>query len=316
MNEQDKKKVQGFVDHLLQIPNIKGEPLLLGEGLILNFITQNMAQLKVTFKTPQFFPTIEWNDVLQVLLADLYDRVANEALPQFNTFIDTTDFTVLNKISEGAELPNNFHQEKLHAFIESIFRNKDVRYNFNTVSNLFRYNIIERYLGEIFKRRDFLYNELVRVQKTYLEMDEYIIFLKVLLLIRNAAYVKVAPGGGDTVKQNLFDTLSMKKKMQQFLQFRCREIRGGMPMFSERTIELALKSNLRTDLIEKEDASARFLFILTARFANYRPVARVDRGAESPDKSWFAIARKNAEHSGFDRRMLDAFYMIASDNNW
>jgi hypothetical protein len=45
-------------------------------------------------------------------------------------------------------------------------------------------------------------------------------------------------------------------------------------------------------------------------------VGKVDRGAESPDKSWFSIAKKNADYYGFDRRMLDELYMIAGDNNW
>jgi len=42
----------------------------------------------------------------------------------------------------------------------------------------------------------------------------------------------------------------------------------------------------------------------------------IDRGAESPDKSWFAVARKNADYYGFDKRMIEDLYRIARDNNW
>jgi hypothetical protein len=79
---------------------------------------------------------------------------------------------------------------------------------------------------------------------------------------------------------------------------------------------LALKANLKCSDIENDDASSKFLYILCSRFNNYRHLAKVDRGAESPDKSWFSIARKNADALGCDKRMLDALYRLAGDNNW
>lgn len=53
--EEDIQKIKDFVDHMIGLPNIKNEPMLIAEGLILNFIVQNTDQLKATFKTPQFF---------------------------------------------------------------------------------------------------------------------------------------------------------------------------------------------------------------------------------------------------------------------
>ena len=43
---------------------------------------------------------------------------------------------------------------------------------------------------------------------------------------------------------------------------------------------------------------------------------RVDRGAESPDKSWFSIARRNYKFYGFDIKMLDELYKTAAENGW
>ncbi len=57
---------------------------------------------------------------------------------------------------------------------------------------MLQHDIVEKNLAEIFNRREYLYNELVRVQKTCLEVDEYIVFAKVLLLVKNAAYLKIA----------------------------------------------------------------------------------------------------------------------------
>ena len=189
--KETRQRVKKFVDHLLSNPSIKNEPLIIGEGLILNFIVQNIDHLKATFKTPDFFPELQWNEVFQLILSDLYERIINSEYPVIKEFIKNADFDFLSKISDGTAYANNFHQQKISVFVESIFKNKDVRYNFNSVINIFRYNVLEKYINEIFNRRGSLYNELVRVQKIYLEADEYINFLKILLLIRNSAFMKV-----------------------------------------------------------------------------------------------------------------------------
>lgn len=314
---EDIVKVKNFVDHLLSLPNIKNEPPLISEGLILNFVVQNLDHLKKSFKTPQFFPNLEWNEVLQIVLSELFERVASNVLPSLNEFVEETDFEAISKVAGDQSFPPEFKKEKTRNFIANLFRNKDARYNFHSVINLLQYGIIDKYIGEIFRRRDYLYNELVRVQKSYLEADEYIVFLKVLLLIKNAAYMKIPSGDSEnSPKLNLFDSIKNPGKFQKFVDHFTRQLRRELPHLSEKIITLALKSNLRENLTETEEASSRFLYILTTRYHEYKPMEKVDRGAESPDKSWFAVARKNAEYYGFDKRMLEELYRIAGDNNW
>ena len=315
MKNQDIQKINDFIAHLLSLPNIKNEPPLIGEGLILNFIVQNMSQLQATFKTDQFFPNLEWNDVLQVLLSKLYERIANDTLPIFESFIKKTDFDSLNKVYDGATLPNEFHKEKLLQFIHTIFKNKDVRYNMSSALNMFQFDIIEKYLTEIFNRRDSLYNELVRVQKTYLECDEYIIFMKILLIIKNASFMKI-PINPNSSGINIIDALKMPGKGKKYIGSAITHFKTFLPNVSNRTIELAIKANLKEEFTGTEDTSSRFLFILSHRFHKYKPITQIDRGAESPDKSWFAIARKNATHYGYDKRLLEGLYRIAGDNSW
>ncbi|MCP4132291.1 MAG: hypothetical protein GY754_15070 [bacterium] len=312
---EDRAKMSDFVNHLLQNPNIKNEPLLIGEGLLLNFIVQNMGQLKQTFKTPQFFPNLEWSQVLQLLISDLYERVSQEVLPVIDEFIDTADLEILNRLISGSPVPIRFQQEKLHAFILAIFRNKDVRYRFNSVINILQYGILERYLTEIFDRRKFIYNEIVRVQKTNLECGEYIIFAKVMLMVRNAAYMKYPLGSGGN-NMNLDDALKMPGKIKRYIADLSRTILNELPILPEHEIQLAIKSNLKENMTDLEDGICRLLYILSARYHSYKPVTKVDRGAESPDKSWFAIAMKNAEHYGYNRKMVEELYRIAGDNNW
>ena len=165
-SETDINKVNDFVDHLLSNPGIKSEPLLIGEGMIMNFLVQNLPQLKVTFKNSQFFPHLEWNQVLELIFENLYGRVSGIVLPVINQFIDNSDFSFLDKLSETGTIADKFRREKLHEFVQMIFKNRDSRFNMNSTINIFSYEVMEKYTGEIFKRRDFLHNELVTVQKT------------------------------------------------------------------------------------------------------------------------------------------------------
>ncbi len=317
MANDDRQRVDDFINHLMSNPNIKNEPLLIGEGLILNFLIQNQKQLVATFKSPQFFPHLEWKEVLNLIINNLYERVMQTILPPLTDFIGTADFGVLNKLSEGQTFATNYHQERLTEFAKNIIRSMDVRYHLSCVINIFNHSIIEKYINEIFTRRDYLYNELVRVQKTYLESDEYIVFLKTLLVIRNAAYPKIPLNPDiEDVKVNLTDCINSTTNLKKFFDALAKKLRGEIPNVPIRVIELALKSNVRESQTEVEDASSRLLYILCARFQHYKPISKIDRGAETPDKSWFGIARSNAEYYGYDKRMLEELYRIAGDNEW
>ena len=48
----------------------------------------------------------------------------------------------------------------------------------------------------------------------------------------------------------------------------------------------------------------------------FKANVKVDRGADTPDKSWFNIARKNSRFFGFDDKMLEELYKIAAENGW
>jgi len=316
-NETDVNKVNDFVDHLLSNPGIKAEPLLIGEGMIMNFIVQNLPQLKITFKNSQFFPHLEWNQVLELIFENLYGRVSGIVLPVINQFIDNADFSFLDKLSNSGTVADKFRREKLYEFVQMIFKNRDSRFNINSTINIFNYEILEKYTGEIFKRRDSLHNELVRVQKTNLDSAEYIVFFKIMLLIRNIVFMRLQlnPSNPDA-RMSINDIAKNKKNLQSYTESIVKYIIPLLPGFPEKLIRLAVKSNFSNDILEQDEAASKLIYILCARFQNYKHIVKIERGAESPDKSWLGIAKKNADHFGYDKRMLDALYLIAGDNNW
>ncbi len=318
MANLDKNRMNAFIEHLFNNPNIKNEPILIGETLIINFVTKNLNTLKELLRTPQFFPDAEFDEILQFMLTTLRDKVINKILPFLTEYIDKNiDFSVINKIStknEDAAIIKN----KLIEFVTQIIKHKDVRYHFNGIINIFKYGALARYLSDIFDRREFIYNELVKVQKLNLPVEDFINYLKILLLIKNVVYIKIPiEANGKNFKLNWIDMSKVPQYKNKFFTIIMSVLRKELgELIPEDILRMAVKSNYREEETELNEASARLLYILTHRFQDYKHYEKIDRGAETPDKSWFNIAKKNASYYGFEKRMLEELYKIAADNNW
>ena len=139
-----------------------------------------------------------------------------------------------------------------------------------------------------------------------------------MLLLKNSVYIRIqlTSASSQIKKVNFNDIKKVKQLKEIFFKKLLLAVKQEFNEIDDKIIIMALKSNLPEWETELEEASARFLYVMTGRFQEYKHFKKVDRGAESPDKSWFNIARKNASIYGFDKRILDELYMIAGDNNW
>ncbi|PKL17249.1 MAG: hypothetical protein CVV49_12170 [Spirochaetae bacterium HGW-Spirochaetae-5] len=315
--ESDVNKVNDFVEHLLSSPGIKSEPLLAGEKKIVHFIAQNLPSLKITFRNSRFFPHLEFNQVLELISENLYSRVSGVVLPVINEFINNADFKIMDKFSDAGTVSDKFRRERLHDFVQIIFSDRDSRFNMTGTFNIFKYSVIEKYMEEIFKRRDYLYHELTGAENLKIELSEYIILLKTMLLIRNKVYMKLPLDPSDPDKKISVNDIGNDREMiRSYVNSIVEYMIPILPGIPEKFIRLAVKSAFRADLLEQNEISSKLIFILNSRFNNYKHISKTDRGAESPDESWFAVALKNAGYYGYDRLILDALYLIAGENNW
>ncbi|MBU1078292.1 MAG: hypothetical protein KKH98_13425 [Spirochaetes bacterium] len=315
--DQSKDKMMQFIAHLMSNDNVRNEPILNAEQLIINFISKNLPVLKQTLTSPQFFPDLSIEDTLQLLLSALRDKVLDETKPEMYKYIENINFNALNSIEGSETIAQEFLKEKFIQFLDVILTHKEVRHHSNCILNILKYGIIEKYIKEIFARREFMYNELVKVQKNSIEEVEYVNYLKTLMLIKNAAYIKVPfSGAAETKSLNITDIQKVPKLYDKFFSLIEDNVIKSIPGLNKNIIRMAMKANCRQENTELEDASARFLYIMSSRFQEYKHFDKIDRGAETPDKSWFNIAKKNAEFQGYDKRMIDELYKISADNSW
>lgn len=316
-SESDVSRVREFVDHLFANPGIKREPPIIGERLIMNFIAKNIPALRETFKNPGFFPDLEWNDVLELIFDDIYNRISASELPHVNSFIDNTDLSFFDRLSETGVVADMHRRTKLHEFVMMLFNKRDVRYRMDPVIAIFRYDAVDRYVSEVFRRRDYIHNELVRVQRINLEADDYIKLAKVVLLIRSIVHYNLNINR-DTCSADvtLAGVTGNRKGVSTYTEETATAVSSMLPGIPSGIIRLAIKSNFPVDMLEDDEALPRFIYILCSMFQNYMHIVKPDRGAETQEKSWLCAAKKNHGHAGFDGRMIESLYLIAGDNNW
>jgi len=101
---------------------------------------------------------------------------------------------------------------------------------------------------------------------------------------------------------------------ESYLQKILPNIAAFVPSLPPAVIGMGLRGTLAFPLTQNVEAVARLSAILALRGRTLAPGLVVDRGADSPDKSWFNVNRKNARWHGLDAGMLDELYTIASEN--
>jgi hypothetical protein len=322
MEQIDRKKVVGFVNHLLKHPNIKAESPVIREGMIISFITSNLRQMKQTLVSQRFFPHISSEKVIAEILLVLKQMSLQHLMPQVEDWLKSRiDFTIVEGLfplrSGGRSSGQGAYRSMLMDYMNKMLAYNDVRYNFNSIVNIFQHRVLERYLPEIFQRRRFIYNEIKRVERFDFDYDEYIEYAKMVFLVKNSVFMRVqmSTDSGNR-KANINEAQRLSMSMPEFIDKLRRSIKEELPFLTDGAIVTAIKSNFKERQTRLEEASARLFYIIGSRYQDYKHLSKIDRGAESLDKSWFNVARSNNRFYGFNDKMVGELYMIAGDNMW
>ena len=316
-NEPDIIKAKNFVDSLLSGTGLQSGSPIICEKIVVRFLEKNASGLEGIFRNTGLYPAMGTDQALELVYHNLYGRISENVLPVINRFIENTDFSFLDKISGAGTVSDEFRKEKLHDFVQLVFRNRSARFRMNGVYNIFFYKILEKYTAEIFRRMDFLYQKIFSEQKIAVNQEELIISLKVLLLIKNGAYMNT---DSDTVNTDKTLRISNKgtdrEKRPVYIDSMKKHIISFLPGFPDAVIDLAVKSNLPDNMTDNDEYICKFLFIINDRFQNYENIVKPDRGAESPDKSWFNIVGKNPAYYGYNSDVIKSLHLIAGEKNW
>jgi hypothetical protein len=201
-------------------------------------------------------------------------------------------------------------REQIAAVAKALLKKPEARRGFTGAHTALVFKFVDKYLDEVWKRKSYVHFELTKVQRLRMSKDQISAMIETTLLLQPIVYFASAGGTGAQNEQTS-GTVQTKFAEKVFLASK-----KHLNFVADPVLKSALSSSI--SFIENRfiEATARIAAILSARCRNYQPSVAVDRGADSPDKSWLSIARRNYKFYGFDIKMLDEFYSIAAENGW
>jgi hypothetical protein len=165
-------------------------------------------------------------------------------------------------------------------------------------------------MEKIFQRQKYISFELRKVQRLKMSANEVTDLVKTTMLVRPA--VQYFTPGSQSAALN--GNLLLVSPGYAFKV--AEETRKAIPEMPEAVVKAAVNSALSFQDNNFLESTSRLAAVFSYRCKNLKPDLKVDRGAESSDKSWFSVARKNYRYYGFDLDMLMELHSIAAENGW
>ncbi|MBE7440696.1 MAG: hypothetical protein HS115_19790 [Spirochaetales bacterium] len=308
--EETATRMVDFVDRLWTSPNLGRASIVHKENNILAFLRENQPQIRSVLKRPELFPDRDWEEVLRLFLETLALRVIAALEVRVDAAVDQTLQTDLlaHFQSDG---PVSIRRDDLKAMIRSLLPGKILRDQYAAVFDAISGRFFSRYVPGILKTRGAIYNELVRRDRL-MKLDPSLLaaYLGLASLFRPLYFF--SPANDDRSLSSAATNQGFEQGFSDLMSWLGSKA-GQLP---ERIVRPGLESQLRAYDHPDQSGAARLISIIVSRAADYDPYQKVDKGAESPDKSWFNIHRRNARYYGFDALFLDELYRIASEEGW
>jgi hypothetical protein len=299
-----------FVSRLFDTPALRQLAALQKEEQGLQFLRVNGPRLQPVFVSLGMDVSRGWREASASVAAAIRaesDRIlAMELASMSTTRLTLSFFPAL----AGGRQPPPRAREELHALFQRLAARPVSRAALSGSLAAARSELTDKYIPQAVERRKYIAVEVSRVQRLNLSATDLADLLRFALMLRPAAYLSITPG--DTPEKDAGFTLLQGPYVQKVLA----GVSGLLPSFPLSLIGMGLHSVLAFPATASLEAVSRLAAILALRGRALTPALVVDRGADSPDKSWFNVNRKNARWHGLDPLMLDELYTIAAENGW
>ena len=306
--EQDKADI--FVGRLWNNPSLSGLSPLQKEEQLLQFLEINSGTLLPTLTSSAFFPDLSWPGIYELLKQSL-SVYANKALsPLYDAILENKmDFSFTVHMAHRGGSPAAV-RDQLGKFLNTLSGKMISRKELAGPLMAVGTGMIDRYMEKIFQRQRYISFELRKVQRLKMSPNEITDLVKTTMLIRPSVQY-FAPGGGTPGSGRNFLLIS-----PTFAGKVASEAGKTLSYMPFSVVKAGVNSALSFQDNPYMESTSRLAAVFSHRCRNMKPGIKVDRGAESSDKSWFNVARKNYKFYGFDLDMLVELHGIAAENGW
>ena len=308
--------MEDFVSRLWSNPSIEKAPLIKKENQILSFLKENVSALQQAFAKPDFFPGMSWEESMRLFLTVLTDRVQKSLEPIVDAVVENTAQPALIDAFKKDKFVS-LDKEKFKEFIKSHIRSKTLRDPYVSVIECISFGFFEKYIPHAIERRKVIYNEVVRRDRLTFDSTLIPAYLNLCALFRPIFFHKFPRGAGASKQMVSLQAAARDAKMydalMKDLEMTLNDEVGFIP---EKIVRTGVDSFLNFYERPEISGASRLIAIMASRSAEYDPNIKVDKGAETPDKSWFNINRKTAKYYGYDVHLLEELYQIAGEEGW
>jgi len=306
----ERQKAQAFVMRLLSNSALHPFTALQKEEQILQFLRANARQLYPTLSSAAFFSGKDWNSIYSLLLESLFGLIDTVLYKDLNRLLsEQLRFAFFASI-DSRDVKEQVIREQLLSFLSEMLRKPDARRDFTGPYTALLHGIADKYLNEVYTRKSYVHFELTKVQRLRIGREEVRNFVEVTLLLKPSLHVM-----GPNARQSRQGPATGMVQ-NQFAEKVLEVLKKKLNLFPDHALKSGVDASV--SFIENRfiEATSRIASVLGSRCRAYRPDIKVDRGADTPDKSWFSIARQNYKYYGFDIKLLDEFYQIAAEKGW
>lgn len=306
----EEQKAQAFISRLLSNPALQGYTPLQMEEQIIQFLHANGAQLAPTLASPAFFSGKSWNQIVALLLGSLMKQIDAALIPSIQKIVDERiGFTFLSHLRNQAAGADQV-KTQVATFVTGLLQKPDARRAFTGAHTALHYRFLDRYMEAFWARHSYIHFELTKVQRLRMSKEEIKSMIETTLLLKPVVFMMTTATGGLPTEQ----TATIVQN--QFAEKVFTAAQKQLNLLPDQVIKSAVNASI--SFLENRfiEATSRIAAVLAARCRDFQPNVQVDRGADTPDKSWFSIARRNYKFYGFDIKMLDEFYQIAAEHGW
>jgi len=308
----EKEKAEGFVRHLLENPALRNQTPLQKEEQLLAFLELNARALYPTLSSSRFFPGKSWAHIRSMLITELF-KITDSALKGYmNRFIiEQLDMSFAAFLGMPRVSQEEMKTELLK-LTGQVAHTGEGRRALTGSFNALAYRLPEKYIEQIYQTRNYIRFELEKVQRLRMSKEELKHMLKVSLLLRPAVYLVSGDG-----RETRFSARRQRGSFQPSVADKVTQgLAERLPHFPEAAIRSGVESNISFLDNSRVPATGRLTLLLSSLAHEYKPNMQIDRGAVSPEKSWFSVARKNYRYFGYDIKMIDELFKIAAEQGW
>ncbi len=279
---EQRGRASELVRFIFSLPGLRGESPILAEYSIEKFLSGMGTRYAELFSYNGWFEDMDPGSIDRLLLNILHGITDEMVLTVIRVFIEEADFTLFDEFS-GGSVANEFRREKIYMFAEALLAQRVTRTRLNSAYTVIRHGMAERYLGEIQRRHQQVYESIAMVNSRTMELPESVLFFKTALILLNGRYMP----GGQGCPPSFPDVLDLCPVSRDS---------GNRPQG-----ELPLPGD--------------FMEILDLRFRNTGYYKEAPGGCISADASWFDVARRTGV-AGLNSHLAGILYEIALENNW